>query len=87
MYCAKCGKELEKDAKFCVNCGTAVNAKQGETETKKGDEVQTTPAVNSQNTNQNNKTNNYLTKIIHLLAYINQKLFIKLQIQKFLFFE
>ena len=58
MYCAKCGKELEKDAKFCVNCGTAVNAKQGETETKKGDEVQTTPAVNSQNTNQNNKTNN-----------------------------
>jgi hypothetical protein len=24
MYCRKCGKELENDAKFCKQCGTAI---------------------------------------------------------------
>ena len=24
MYCTRCGKELEEDAKFCPNCGEPV---------------------------------------------------------------
>lgn len=27
-YCAKCGKELDKDATFCPKCGTAVGAEE-----------------------------------------------------------
>jgi len=28
MYCSKCGKEIEKDAKFCKNCGIQINEAQ-----------------------------------------------------------
>lgn len=52
MYCTKCGKELEKDAKFCVNCGTPVNGETKEkTEEKK--EVKQERPVNYSNYNNN----------------------------------
>ncbi|MDH5448679.1 MAG: zinc-ribbon domain-containing protein [Candidatus Bathyarchaeota archaeon] len=34
-YCAKCGAELEKDAKFCPNCGTAVGSLMTEPERRR----------------------------------------------------
>ena len=30
-YCRKCGKELEKDARFCSSCGTEISGQENQT--------------------------------------------------------
>lgn len=32
MLCKKCGKELQEDAKFCLNCGAKIEEKEGRPE-------------------------------------------------------
>lgn len=48
MYCTKCGNELEDSVKFCSNCGTPVEEKQGQPNTELQTESEDT-VVQSEN--------------------------------------
>ena len=50
MYCRKCGKEIDDEAAFCVNCGVAAKEQ---------------PVINVINNNTNTNVNNNTTGYIH----------------------